>query len=105
MDFFINLGILGISLIVLGKLALKANKNTEQCTNFESLNKLICYMESELVAKTNLHYGKLLLITGILGALFYNTIGLLMILVMVLVVSLYLIKLLISGYKFYIDAR
>lgn len=105
MDFFINLGIFGIALIWLGKLALSTNESTQEFSNFKFLDKFIRYMESELLARINLKYGKYMLITGILGALFYKTLGLLMVFVMVLVSSLYLVNLFISGYKFYINIR
>lgn len=100
MDFFINLGITGILLIFLGKLALRGNKNINESNNLESIDKLIRYMESELLAKINLKYGKQLLIASIVGVLFYNTFGLFMVLVTVLVFTSYLINLFISGYKY-----
>ena len=90
MDFFINIGILGISFIFLGKLTKKGNKNIEEFNNLEFLNKLICYMESELFAKIHLKYGIKLLISGIIGTLFYNTLGLLMVAVTILIFIFYL---------------
>ena len=100
MDFFINLGITGISLIFLGKLALRRNKTINESNNLEFIDKLMRYMESELLAKINLKYGKKLLIASIVGVLFYNTFGLFMVLVTVLVFTSYLINLFISGYKY-----
>lgn len=100
MDFFINLGITGISLIFLGKLALRKNKTINESNNLEFIDKLMRYMESELLAKINLKYGKQLLIASIVGVLFYNTFGLFMVLVTVLVFTSYLINLFISGYKY-----
>ena len=100
MDFFINLGITGISLIFLGKLALRRNKTINESNNLEFIYKLMRYMESELLAKINLKYGKQLLIASIVGVLFYNTFGLFMVLVTVLVFTSYLINLFISGYKY-----
>jgi len=105
MDFFINIGIIGIALIILGKSALRANKCIQQSNNFKSLDNLIHYMESELLAKINLKYGKQMLITGILGALFYNSLGLLMVIIMLLVIISYLASIFISGYKFYLSTR
>ncbi len=100
MDFFINLGITGVSLIFLGKLALRRNKTINESNNLEFIDKLMRYMESELLAKINLKYGKQLLIASIVGVLFYNTFGLFMVLVTVLVFTSYLINLFISGYKY-----
>lgn len=100
MDLFINLGIIDISLIFLGKLALRGNKNINESNNLEFIDKLMRYMESELLAKINLKYGKQLLIASIVGVLFYNTFGLFMVLVTVLVFTSYLINLFISGYKY-----
>lgn len=100
MDFFINLCITGISLIFLGKLALRGNKTINESNNLEFIDKLMRYMESELLAKINLKYGKQLLIASIVGVLFYNTFGLFMVLVTVLVFTSYLINLFISGYKY-----
>lgn len=100
MDFFINLGITGISLIFLGKLALRRNKTINESNNLEFIDKLMRYMESELLAKINLKYGKQLLIASIVGVLFYNTFGLFMVLVTVLIITSYLINLFISGYKY-----
>lgn len=100
MDFFINLCITGISLIFLGKLALRRNKTINESNNLEFIDKLMRYMESELLAKINLKYGKQLLIASIVGVLFYNTFGLFMVLVTVLVFTSYLINLFISGYKY-----
>lgn len=100
MDFFINLGITSISLIFLGKLALRRNKTINESNNLEFIDKLMRYMESELLAKINLKYGKQLLIASIVGVLFYNTFGLFMVLVTVLVFTSYLINLFISGYKY-----
>ncbi|WP_312258405.1 hypothetical protein [Romboutsia ilealis] len=104
MDFFINLGITGISLIFLGKLALRRNKtineSNNESNNLEFIDKLMRYMESELLAKINLKYGKQLLIASIVGVLFYNTFGLFMVLVTVLIITSYLINLFISGYKY-----
>lgn len=105
MDLFISLGIVGISLIMLGKLTFRGNTDTQELSNFKILDKIVSYIESDLLAKINLRYGKQLLITGIFGVLFYNTLGLLMVFVMVLVLSLYLINVFISGYKFYINIR
>ena len=105
MDFFINLGIVGISLIILGKLAFKLNKDTKELSGFKILDNIVSYMESDLLAKINLKYGKQLLITGIIGALFYNTLGLLMVFVTVLVLIFYLANVFINGYKFYINLR
>ena len=85
MDFFINLGITGISLIFLGKLALRRNKTINESNNLEFIDKLMRYMESELLAKINLKYGKQLLIASIVGVLFFTS---------------YLINLFISGYKY-----
>lgn len=100
MDFFINLGITDISLIFLGKLALRKNKTINESNNLEFIDKLMRYMESELLAKINLKYGKQLLIASIVEVLFYNTFGLFMVLVTVLVFTSYLINLFISGYKY-----
>ena len=47
MDFFINIGLVGIAFIFLGKLTNKENKNIQEFNNLQFLNKLICYMESE----------------------------------------------------------
>lgn len=105
MDFFINLGIFGIALILLGKLALNSNESTQEFSNFKFLDKLMRYMDSELLARINLKYGKYMLITGILGVLFYKALGLLMVFLMVLITSFYLVNLFISGYKFYINTR
>ena len=105
MDFFINLGILGVSLILFGKLTLKSNENLQEISGFKILDNIINYIASDLLAKINLKYGKQLLITGIIGALFYNTLGLLMVFVMVLVLSFYLSNVFINGYKFYINVR
>ena len=105
MDFFINLGIVGISLILFGKQGLKVNEDSQELSGFKILDNIISYMESDLLAKINLKYGKQLLITGIIGALFYNTLGLFMVFVMVLVLSFYLSNVLINGYKFYINIR
>lgn len=105
MDFFINLGIVGISLILFGKQGLKVNEDSQELSGFKILDNIISYMESDLLAKINLKYGKQLLITGIIGALFYNTLGLLMVFVTVLVLSFYLSNVLIKGYKFYINVR
>lgn len=105
MELFINLGIVGIGLIVLGKSALYTNKNTQTFHYFKFLDKFMLYMESEVLARINLKYGKYLLLTGTVGALFYDVLGLLMALVMVLVTSFYLVNLFISGYKFYINTR
>ena len=104
MEFFINIAIIGISFMLLGKMIMKYEK-TQEFDNLEYLNKLISFMESELVAKANLKYGKLLLICGVIGTLFYNTLGLFMVFVMVLVLSFYLSNVLINGYKFYINIR
>ncbi len=105
MDFFINLGIVGISLIILGRLGLKANKGTQEVSGFDIVDNIVNYIESDVVTKINLKYGKQLLITGIIGALFYNTLGLVMVFITVLVLSFYLVNLFINGYKFYINIR
>jgi len=105
MDFFINLGILGVSLILFGKLTLKSNENLQEISGFKILDNIINYIASDLLAKINLKYGKQLLITGVIGALFYNTLGLLMVFVTVLVLIFYLANVFINGYKFYINIR
>ena len=105
MDFFINLGILGVSLILFGKLALKLNEDSQEISGFKILDNIINYIASDLLAKINLKYGKQLLITGVIGALFYNTLGLLMVFVTVLVLIFYLANVFINGYKFYINIR
>ena len=98
MEFFINIGIIGISFMLLGKMIMKYEK-TQEFENLEYLNKLISFMESELVAKANLKYGKLLLICGVIGALFYNTLGLFMVLVTIVVLAFYLGIIFINLYK------
>lgn len=98
MEFFINIGIIGISFMLLGKMIMK-NQKTQEFENLEYLNKLISFMESELVAKANLKYGKLLLICGVIGTLFYNTLGLFMVLVTIVVLAFYLGIIFINLYK------
>ena len=105
MDFFINLGILGIALIILGKSKSRKNNQAQKLNHIKILDKLLCYMESDMLMNINLKYGKLLLITGIIGALFYNILGLLMVFITVLIVTLYLVNLFMSGYKFYINIK
>ena len=100
MDFFISVGIIGISLILSSKLAMKGNKNIQQYNNWGFLSKLLCYMDSELLAKINLKYGTQLLISGIIGTLFYNTLGLLMVAVTILNFIFYLANIFINGYKY-----
>ena len=70
MDFFINIGLVGIAFIFLGKLTNKENKNIQEFNNLQVLNKLICYMESELFAKIHLKYGLQLLICGIISVFY-----------------------------------
>ena len=100
MDFFISVGLIGISLILSSKLAMKGNKNIQEYNNFGFLNKILCYMESELLAKINLKYGTQLLISDIIGTLFYNTLGLLMVAVTILIFIFYLANIFINGYKY-----
>ena len=100
MDFFINIGIVGTAFIFLSKLTNKENKNIQEFNNLEFLNKFIFYMESELFAKIHLKYGIQLLICGIIGALFYNTLGLFMVAVTILVMTFYLANIFINGYKY-----
>ena len=70
MDFFINIGLVGIAFIFLGKLTNKENKNIQEFNNLQFLNKLICYMESELFAKIHLKNGLQLLICGIISVFY-----------------------------------
>ncbi len=70
MDFFINIGLVGIAFIFLGKLTNKENKNIQEFNNLQFLNKLICYMESELFAKIHLKYGLQLSICGIISVFY-----------------------------------
>ena len=70
MDFFINIGLVGIAFIFLGKLTNKENKNIQEFNNLQFLNKLICYMESELFSKIHLKYGLQLLICGIISVFY-----------------------------------
>ena len=70
MDFFINIGLVVIAFIFLGKLTNKENKNIQEFNNLQFLNKLICYMESELFAKIHLKYGLQLLICGIISVFY-----------------------------------
>jgi len=101
MDFFINFGILGIALILSGKLNKRKDNQTQKLKNIKILDKISCYMDSDMLININLKYGKLMLIAGIIGALFYNTLGLLMVFITVLIMIFYLINLFISLYKFY----
>ena len=105
MDFFISVGIIGISLILSSKLAMKGNKNIQQYNNWGFLSKLLSYMDSELLAKINLKYGTQLLICGIIGTLFYNTLGLLMVAVTILNFIFYLANIFINGYKYCFVSR
>ena len=100
MDFFISVGLIGISLILSSKLAMKGNKNIQEYNNFGFLSKLLSYMDSELLAKINLKYGIQLLIFGIIGTLFYNTLGLLMVVITILVLTFYFANIFINGYKY-----
>ena len=70
MDFFINIGLVVIAFIFLGKLTNKENKNIKEFNNLQFLNKLICYMESELFAKIHLKYGLQLSICGIISVFY-----------------------------------
>ena len=99
MDFFINISITGISFIFLSKLTNKENKNIQEFNNLKFLNKLICYIESELFAKIHLKYGIQLLICGLIGVLFYNILGFFMVVVTVLILIFYLANIFINGYK------
>ncbi len=105
MDFFINLGILGISLILSAKLGHKLNEDSKEISGFKILDNFFDYISSDILAKINLKYGKKLFITSIICVLFYNTLGLFMVLVTVLVLSFYLVNVFINGYKFYINIR
>ena len=100
MDFLISVGIIGISLILSSKLAMKGNKNIQEYNNFGFLSKFLSYMDSELLAKINLKYGTQLLISGIIGTLFYNILGLLMVAVTILNFIFYLANIFINGYKY-----
>lgn len=105
MDFFISFGILGIALIISGNLNKRKNNQEQSTYNIKILDKILCYMDSDILININLKYGKLMLITGIIGVLFYNTLGLLMVLITVLIMIFYLINLFISWYKFYYTTK
>ena len=100
MDFFINFGILGIALILSGKLNKRKDNQTQKLNNIKILDKISCYMDSDMLININLKYGKLMLIAGIIGALFYNTLGLFMVAVTILVMTFYLANIFINGYKY-----
>ena len=55
---------------IFDKLFNKENKNIQEFNNLQFLNKLICYMESELFAKIHLKYGLQLLICGIISVFY-----------------------------------
>ena len=55
------------SIYILGKLTNKENKNIQEFNNLQFLNKLICYMESELFKKIHLKYGLQLSICSIIS--------------------------------------
>lgn len=105
MEVFINLGVVGIALIILGKSPVRKNNPKQNLTNIKILDKFLSYMESDILGNINFKYGKLLFITGIIGALFYNTLGLFMVFAMVLVLCFYLVNLFISGHKFYTHTK
>lgn len=107
MDLFFNLGFAGLALIILGKVELKEKLEKKNKHNFkiEIIDKFISYTESYEFAKINLRYGTLLLITGIIGFIFYNTLGLMMVGAMVLSLGFYLTNTFITGYKYFKDAK
>ena len=94
MQLFFNLGFIGLSLIILGKLELKEDLEKKNKHNFKIkiIDKFISYTESYEFAKINLKYGMLLLITGTIGFVFYNTLGLPMVGAMVLSLGFYTYK-------------
>ncbi len=103
MQLFFNLGVIGLSLIILGKLELKEDLEKKNKHNFKIkiIDKFISYTESYEFAKINLKYGMLLLIIGIIGFVFYNTLGLTMVGAMVLSLGFYIINTFIAGYKYF----
>lgn len=104
MDFFINLAIMGLLIRVFGKQIVKENTKTltEDCKlEFNIIKNIMDYTESNIFGNLNIKYGTLLLISGTIGVLLYKTVGLLMVLVILLILSTYLIKVVIEWYKFY----
>ena len=99
MNLFLILCILGIGLILLGKTAIRVNKTALEANK---TNNFKVFDISILWGKINIKYGKLLLITGMLGVFFYDKLGLLMVVIMILVLISYIANLFISGYKFLI---
>lgn len=88
--------------MLLGKWTIRDNakKNDDSIVDIKNLNKFMSYMESDIWASINLRYGRLFLIPSIIGSLFYNSLGLFMVFIMVLVVGSYLGTSIINGFKY-----
>lgn len=101
MDFFIQLGFLGVAFIIQGTVSLKKFDTIPKYNNLKTLDTILYFIKSDVFANLNLKLGKLLLPISILGSVFYDSLGLFMVVAMVLTLSLYFINLLIGMYKFY----
>ncbi|MGL5753356.1 MAG: hypothetical protein ACRCXT_22620, partial [Paraclostridium sp.] len=80
MELFFNLGITGVCFIILGMLILKCDKSeVKNIEDSKPENTFMDYMDSEVIAKIHVKYGILLAITGTVGFLFYEKMGLAMV--------------------------
>ena len=100
MDLFLNLGIYGACIMYIGKMALKNNDKITYFKNIKILNLIMSYIQSDILANINIKYGKYILIAGAVGTIFYNIIGLLMVVVMCGLLFIYLWNVIYKGFKF-----
>lgn len=102
MDLFLSILIWGIVLIVLGLIQIEANKalKVKFSFNIKSAEKFISYFKSNTWAKINITYGIGLFFTSIIGIVFYENIGLLVALIMIVELNFYILQSLIGAYKY-----
>lgn len=85
MEFFISIIVIGAVIILLAKsMGKQSIINNDYCEKTDLLSKFVDSIEEYILMKLKVYDGVLLCICGIVGATMYNTIGLLMVAVAIL---------------------
>lgn len=102
MKFFINVIMIGIALILTTSLndKFKDLLVKRKLFNVTLIDEFIYYMEIEILSNIKYSYGIVMTTCGILGLLFYNSLGIYILFITLLFICYYLFNLFRNAYRY-----
>lgn len=102
MKFFINIIMIGIALILTKYLNDKYKEPVvkRKLVNFTLIDEFIYYMEIEVLSNIKYSYGIVMTTCGILGLLFYNSLGIYILFITLSFMCYYFLNLFRNAYRY-----